>query len=286
MKRFDFIKASVLVCTFLGWAYSVDASKTAWGHVTDLSGVTTRGNTESESYSIQHKSGFEKGSLRFQVQLEHLLVAASEQIAVQNLPDTTSPVVQNRDLETGNSEFYNVRLNVAKSLADKWFGDVLLHWDRNESKGVRNRYEGGVGMGYVVSNSQAFQLRTDIHVLFTSRESFVDASEYDDDFLGLATGYELKWVVTEKAVLTQELEFSTNADQTSDFKGSLKTGLAVPFSKRFALKVYLNFAYENEPALKAMPLFLGSSEGPRIGDFEIELDSLDSNFNVALSINF
>ena len=72
-----------------------------------------------------------------------------------------------------------------------------------------------------------------------------------------------------------------NLDETDDYRADMVNALAVTMSQRLALKLSLQWLYDNEPSFDIIPFSdFGGVDQP------FQLDELDQIFTASLVVNF
>ena len=98
-----------------------------------------------------------------------------------------------------------------------------------------------------------------------------------DDYFGVRVSDALAWKISSSTVFTNDTIINENLDETSDFRVDMTNAIGVAMSNHLALKVSLQWLYDNEPAALAI-----SDSGVVLR----EADDLDTIFTASLVVNF
>jgi putative salt-induced outer membrane protein YdiY len=238
---------------------------------TELSLVMTSGNAESTSYGFKDKfvaTWWPKSSLEIN--------AAA--IRVESTTKTFDPTTgeEHDDTDTSaSSKMLNARYN--HRISDHFFWFAGAGWDRNRFSGINSRYTAFAGVGNIWVDREDLKFRTDYAASWTRQEDFPDNPNVDDSYAGLRLSDALLWKLGANTVFTNETIVNENVDETSDFRVDMTNALAVNMNKHLALKVSLQWLYDNEPAA----LVLSPTD-----EVLVEADDLDSIFTASLVVNF
>jgi hypothetical protein len=105
--------------------------------------------------------------------------------------------------------------------------------------------------------------------------------------LRVTSKYEHKF--GETTTYWNETILDENLDETSDYRVNMINSVAVTMSDRLALKVSLQWLYDNEPAFEDVPVFDMDPSIPGavlLGQVPRQLDELDTIFTTSLVVNF
>ena len=231
---------------------------------------TISGNSESTSYGFKDKFVANWGT-------KSSLEINAAAVRVETTTRTVDPDTGEVDEETqttASNKMILARYNY--NVTDRFFWFAGAGWDRNRPSGVDSRYTGFAGVGNIWVNRDDLKFRTDYAASWTKEENFPDNPDVDD-YLGARLSDSLAWKITESTVFTHDTIINENLDETSDFRVDMTNAIAVAMNKRLALKVSLQWLYDNEPAALAI-----SDDGEVLA----EADELDSIFTASLVVNF
>lgn len=271
-----FLGASSLVLT-PGVLQGQDERPPGWSDVAELTFVLTAGNASSSTFGLKNTAEriWEKTSFKLSagaVRTESGITSRTATGTPENftVTETTDTNV------TAENYFLKGRLDRALGDAGFFFGGV--DWDRNTFAGIQNRYGFVSGAGRAWSKEDTRRFKADLGVTYTIQEDVEENPDADDSFFGLRGSYDFFRTLTESTDMTSVLVVDQNLNSTDDLRADWTHSLAVAMSERLALKTSLQFLFDNEPALTAIPL----------GDTSVltPLGKVDTVFTVAIVANF
>ena len=271
---------------FLAGALSIvlaqDPPKKPWQHGTDLNLVATEGNSETRTLGLSHASQYDRETHHFKITFEHFESRYTEITRSAVLENGQIDVIETKtQIETDDS--YDLDLQFEKDLSQDYFWKISGGWDRNEFKGIKNRYETSLGFGYRFFETERGGFKASLGALYVSEEQVAEPPGYDGEQLGYRIEYNFFHKFGANALFEQAFTGSGSGEDTGDYRLELKNGLSSTLTKRISLKLNLKLTYESEPALVLVPLQVG---GQTVDQVPYELDSLDTHLNVAVSIKY
>ena len=262
-----------------------------WKDSAELSYVVTSGNSDTQTFGFKNKltgtwdrSSIElnMGGVRAKATTSRIAIADPFNPADPN----ASPfdVHEERDL-TAEAYYFNGRYD--RKITDRFFWYAGAGWDRNRFAGIQNRYVAAAGVGNIWFDAETLKWRTDYSATFTKQDDVVENPDFDDTFLGVRVTSAFLKKLGATTTYTNDTILDENLDETSDFRGNMINSVSVQMSKRLALKVSLQWLYDNDPAIKELDLydFDPDKGGVKQGTVTVELDELDSIFTTSLVIN-
>ncbi len=294
MKRsrnlFSRLSLALLVAclTPAGPAWAHETEETAeetptWTDRAELSFVATGGNSEASTLGLRNTlvGALGAGTLTIEAGALRAETTAISRFAVG---DVDSFVVQESSETALTAENYFLRGRYDRQISERLFWFAGAGWNRNEFAGIKNRTYVVAGIGHVWFADEQAHFRTDYGLTYTDQENVVE-DPAGDTFLGFRLGWDYLRHFGANTSYGNVLLVDGNADQTSDYRADMTNWLAVSMSERLALKISLQFLFDNEPSLEALPLF--SAPGtPTEALVLAPLDDLDTVFTVALVIDF
>jgi hypothetical protein len=289
-----------------------------WSNSTDLSLVVKDGNSETLTLGFANKLKYAWQNARFESELSGLrsdksddrffLVDSGIEFPAGGAP-SNPPKSLVKPSPTLDAENYLIRGAYERNLTPKFFWNTGLSWDRNEDAGIVNRYIAFAGVGNKWADSQRRRFTTSYGGSYSDRELKEPDPEKERRF----GGARLAWEYTERfnAATTFDSSFATNVNLSDGHDYSITTtnGVSVSVNSKIALKVSLQWLFENEPALDtgldvvAYVVYLNPDGIPNSGDERYQTqpsgstkivlgsanarkDKLDSIFRTALVIKF
>jgi len=263
--------------------WAAEEKTEGWTDTAEFSLVSTNGNTDSTTLGFKNTLGRNWASSAFTFNAGGIRVASENSSRIAILDDEGVVRVIDPDTEV-TAENYYLNARYGKNITDRFFWFTGASWERNEFAGFESRWvaEGGVGNTWYDSDKVKF--RTGYSLTYTKQDDIVEDPRRDDTFVG----YRFSWVYehnfNERMSYTNELKLDGNLDRSTAWRGFNDNGFSVSMTSKLALKLGLQFDYQNEPPLEEITLYNEDLE--EIGTFLDELESLDTIFTASLVVNF
>lgn len=273
--------ALLFIATVGCLAQEAEAPARPWTDELDLSIVGTSGNSESTTFGFKNHYTYNFEKAKFELKLGGIRVETTKftHFAI-GTPEAFEVVEEEETLKT--DEKYYVQTKYSKSISDRFFWDASLDWDRNEFAGIKNRYAFGVGVGHVWKKTDTRSFSSAYTLLYNTEDLVFETPDFDDSYGSIKLSYE--WKENKGAIkFKQEFAAVANLETSEDFRADLKNELSTGLTKRLALKVGLDVAYDHQPAFKGIPLLV---DGVEIDTVPYELDELDYLFKTSLVLTF
>lgn len=256
-----------------------------WSATSELGIVWTSGNAETSTI------GFKAQVLRRWEPVALLTIKAGAVKAESTTIERTATVTNSGNVKVDEdentettAENYFLNGQYDRKITEKFLWFVGAGWDRNEPAGVRNRYTAAAGLGNLWVNTDTVKFKTNYGLTGTKQDDVVENPDESDTFLGARLSYDYLHKFGTNTVYTSTLAVDDNLDETSDWRADMINAIAVSMNKRLALKVSLQWLYDNEPSLIEVDV-----DNPPVGGPEtvfVEADDLDSIFTASLVVNF
>ena len=258
-----------------------DAEGFAWQNGTELSFVSTGGNSSSTTLGLKSTFTGTGGDNTLKLEFGGIRGETTFRTVTATGTPAAFTVQETTDSEL-TAENYFVRGRYDRSLGTIFaFGGA--GWDRNTFAGVQNRYAFVAGLGRAWVDSETSRFKTDVGGTYTIQKDVAPAPGADDSFAGVRVSVDAMRQLTETAGFTSVLVVDENLDDTDDLRADWTNALTVSLSERLALKTSLQLLFDNQPALQSVPLFdLG---GTPVGtDVLTPSDELDTVLTMTLVI--
>lgn len=246
--------------------------KNKWDNDTELSLVATQGNAETISFgfkNVYQKWWGAQDNSRFQLKLEGTLSQEADDRFVVATLDPSQPIDPDDPCSsTGTTcttvepalkdsiERYLVEGRFDRKFSRRTLWHAGASWDRNltDRSGVENRYIGFAGVGNIWWDNDDLRFRTNYGVSYTDREETTPDPLKEDRFGGLRFdwSYRNKW--GKNVTYTNTWTINSSLDDTQDYNFDMINGISVTMTKKIALKVSLQWLYNNEPPLNTVDL--------------------------------
>ncbi|MBI3450316.1 MAG: DUF481 domain-containing protein [Acidobacteria bacterium] len=263
-----------------------DGPKLGWADSAEFSYVATSGNTETQTLGFKDKltRTWERSLFTLNAGGIRVETTTTDRFAV----GTTSSfgVTENKQtVVTAENYFLNGRFDHKISDHFFWFGGA--GWDRNTFAGIQNRYTAFGGVGNIWADSDTFKWRTDYGATYTHQEEVVSDPTTQDSFAGLRLSSALARKLGGSTAYTNDTVVDENLNDTKDLRATMTNSLSVSMTKRLAVKISLQWLYDNRPSFKDIDLFApGTPPTPTGTKVPFELARLDTIFTTSLVVNF
>jgi putative salt-induced outer membrane protein YdiY len=258
-----------------------------WSDAAELGWVATAGNSESSTIGLKNSLARENEHSLFELKLGGIRVETTTiTLFAVGTPADFSREEDRTSATTAENYFLNGRYD--RKITEKFFWFAGAGWDRNVFAGIDNRYTGGGGVGNQWCDTDRRKWRTDYALTATKQENVVDDPEFDDTFGGvrLSSSFLQKFGAHDAGSYGNDTILDENLDQTDDWRVNMTNWVSVNMSTHVALKVSLQWLYDNAPSLKEVDLFDPSDLTTPVGKALVEVDELDSLFTTALVIKY
>ena len=243
-----------------------------WSNDTELSVVATQGN--SDSLSLGFKNLYEtetgkkkKGTLRFKFEGTQT-DKADERYVVASLaaPGPIDPVDPCGSSAVGcttvepsvedSIERYLAEGRFDRRFSERFVWNAGLSWDRNltDGSGVESRSIGFAGLGHIWWDKDDLKFRTNYGLSYTDRRETTPDPEKDDRFLGARFdwSYDNDWSKT--VTYTNTWTVNMSISDAEDYGFDMTNAVSVSMGERVALKVSLQWLFNNLPPLETVDL--------------------------------
>jgi putative salt-induced outer membrane protein YdiY len=261
-----------------------------WSDNGELGWVATSGNSESNSFSLKNTLQREGERDLFELKLGALKVKTTD-IRLYAVGDPIDFERQEDKDSRTTAENYFVTGRYDHKITEQFFWFAGAGWDRNQFAGIQNRYVAFAGVGNKWFDTDRRKWRTDYSVTGTKQENVVDDPDFDDTFVGLrlSSTFLQKFGDNDLGTFGNDTIVDENLNETEDWRVNMTNWVAINMTGHLALKVSLQWLYDNLPSLKEVDLFPPTDPGgllTPIGTVLVELDELDSIFTTALVIKY
>ncbi len=221
---------------------------TGWSDKAELSYVATDGNAEASTIGFRNEltRRWEKALFELKAGGIRVETTTSDPFAVG--PDSMNFTIDENAQSEITAENYFLNGRFGRTISEDLYWHVGAGWDRNEPSGIRNRYSGVVGVGNIWIRREGLTFRTDYGLTYTKQEDVIDLPGVDDTFAGLRITSKYEQKFGETTTFLNETIVDENLDETSDLRVNMINSLTVTMNNRLALKVSLQWLFDNEPA--------------------------------------
>lgn len=264
-------------------ALEAQEAERPWNASSELSFVRTGGNAESSTLGLagtvthswdRTEVKVEAGGIRTRSTRVHRAAIGSES-------DYTIDETSERSLSAEN---YHGLVRVDRRFSTRTAVYVQSGWKRNTFAGFKHRVVNvlGVSTRWVRESRQRF--RTAYGLTHTVQRDVVPDPEASSRFVGLRLSSEYFRQMTENTDVRSNLVLDGNADDPSDLRADWTNSVSVAMNEHLGLKTSFRTTFDNEPALRRVPL--RSPQGEKAGTVLVPRSQLDRVFTIALVVTF
>ncbi|MGD2151857.1 MAG: DUF481 domain-containing protein [Gemmatimonadales bacterium] len=263
-------------------AHAQDDKDVGWFFTTEVTGVWTAGNSESNTLGLAAsvRRVWEKSELKFDAGAVRTESGTITRTAVGTVDDFR---VEKQTTRKKTAESYYLRGRYDYELSERFFAFAGAHWLRNTFAGIDSRTLFAAGAGNIWADRDRLRFRTDYSVTYTFQADVVENPFIKTSFPGLRASYSLWWKLTSSTDLESTFIADLNLDKTEDVRLDFTNALPIAISDRLALRPSLQLLWRNEPSLTEIDL--EDEGGVPTGDtVRVPLEKLDSFFTLALVV--
>ena len=257
---------------------------------TELSYVLTEGNSDTDALGFKNRFRYSWPRARYTFRVEATRTnTTDDRIAVvrDDLPLGYEIIEFSKEPDV---EKYLVENRYDRQITERFFWNVGLTWDRNLDAGIVSRWIGFAGVGNIWWDREDLKFNTSYGLSYTDREEEDVDPTKEETF----PGYRFDWEYLNKwgknTTFENRWTFNGNFSDSTDWNSDMTSSISVAINSRLALRVSLQWLYNNRPALENLDLFVETPEGDLIqipdGVVQDPKQKLDTIFNTSLVINF
>jgi len=297
MTRSDYLWRATPLALFLcllapltGQAQETEEEKElGWSNITDLSLVLTDGNSSTETFGFKNRLRREWTRARYTFRVDAVRSnTADAPIAVIRDPELLDYDIITFD-KTLDVENYFVENRYDRSITERFFWNVGLTWDRNKDAGIESRWIGFAGVGNIWWDRDDLKFNTSYGLSYTSREEEDETPDKDDTFPGFRFNWEYENQWGKVTTFENDWTFNYNFSNSTDWNSDMTSSIVVEMNSRLAMRVSLQWLYNNLPALQDLDVFIRDDNGNLIGlpvVVQEPKEKLDTIFRTSLVIRF
>ncbi len=260
------------------------ASERPWSDSAELSLVQIGGNAESFTIGFKNLYQYKWSNALFALKAGGIRSESTvfTRFAVGSLGNF---VTREEEKTEKTAENYYINGKYNRNISEIFFWFAGGGWDRNEFAGIKNRYSAFGGVGNIWLDSERRKFKTDYGIQYTKETPVFKVEDFDENYAAVRFSYNYFQKIFRTSTFTQDFEWISNLDETSDYRASLLNALSTAINSYISLKVGLDLFYDNQPAYEAIPLF-DDMMAPTGITVPFELDELDYVFTTAMVITF
>jgi putative salt-induced outer membrane protein YdiY len=228
----------------------------AWENATELSFVSTGGNSSSSSLGLkasltgtdeQNTFKLEVGGIRSETDVTTRVATGTP----------ASFAVSETTVAQLTAENYFLRGRYDRAFTEA-FAFAGAGWDRNTFSGIQNRFAVVAGFGRtLIDAGESGRLKIDLGATYTIQKDVDPEPGADDAFGGLRMTVDATRRVSESADYSSQLAIDENLEDTEDLRADWINSLTLAINQRLAFKTSLQILYDHLPSNLRVPLFDG-----------------------------
>lgn len=260
-----------------------------WSNSTDLSLVVTEGNSSTETLGFNNYLTRLWSKSRYSLRVEAVRSNTADDPFAIVIPETDGDFYVEYPDQALDVERYFIENRYDRSIAERFFWNAGVSWERNKAAGILNRWVGFAGVGNLWWTREDLKFSTTYGLSYTDREDEIPDPLNDQSFIGFRFGWEYMNQWGKVTTYRNNWNFTNSLNDTSNYYSDMVNSISVAINSRLALKVSLQWLYNSVPGLENVSLFvLDPKTGLRVevGEVEIRKDSLDTIFSTSLVVNF
>lgn len=190
------------------------------------------------------------------------------------------------------SEKVFVNSDFQRRVTESFFWKLAGGFERDKFAGLDSRSSAAAGVGYMWRNQDSSKtLQADVAATYTDQQEVVPDPTTEDSFAGVRFtvngGY--RFGDAKRSAYTSQLVVDENAQDTEDLRANWQNSLSVEMSRRFSLKLNVQFAYDKQPQLVELTLFRRNISGNLVETptkFPARAKALDTSVSASIVVNF
>ncbi len=257
-----------------------DEKAANWSNVAGASFVLTSGNALTSSMALDNQTTYTLDNSELQVSLGALRTrTAAERFAVGTQDNFEAINDPKRVLD---NERYYVLGKYQRNISENFFWMTGAGWDRDMNAGIHDREVLFLGVGNTWTNTEETKLKTEYAVTFTRRIDALPDPLRNEKFSEIRLALDYFQLVRGNNQFEIDFVYFLNVNQVNDFRFDSTNLFTSKFSSMFALRVSLQFLFQNLPALEQLDLF--NLQRVSLGTAVVRKRKLDSIFKFSFVI--
>ena len=181
-----------------------------------------------------------------------------------------------------DNERYYVLGKYQRNISENFFWMTGAGWDRDMNAGIHDREVLFLGVGNTWTNTEETKLKTEYAVTFTRRIDALPDPLRNEKFSEIRLALDYFQLVRGNNQFEIDFVYFLNVNQVNDFRFDSTNLFTSKFSSMFALRVSLQFLFQNLPALEQLDLF--NLQRVSLGTAVVRKRKLDSIFKFSFVI--
>ncbi len=259
-----------------------EESDGGWHASTEFSFVRTGGNSELSTLGIGTTvtRSWERTEIRIQTGGIRTRTTRRTRTAIGAEDDYRIHEETNTELSAEN---YEGELRLDRTVSERTSIFAQSGWTRDTFAGIQNRFVNVLGVSTRWISGSARRLRTAYGFTHTVQRDVVPDADGTKRFVGLRVSTEYRSRLNDDVEWSSNLVMDGNGDDTSDLRAEWTNAVSVAMNEHLALKTSLRGTFDNEPALRRLPLRT-SLGGEKTGEILVPRAKLDRVLTLTLVV--
>ncbi len=294
-QRFRVAGMAVTAACILGFgAQGFGAEVPGWYSSSDLTFALAKGNSETLNMGLNTQITRKWLRTSWNTTGNFVRTDVHEPTRRAVCTGTCGPSLTDVELGPTVTKSEKVFVNSAfeRRVTERFFWKVAGGFERDKFAGLDSRSSGAAGVGYMWRDLDGSKtLQADVAATYTDQQEVVPDPTTEDSFAGVrftvSGGY--RFGDAKRSAYTSQLVVDENAQDTEDLRANWQNSLSVEMSKRFSLKLNVQFAYDNQPQLVELALFRLGTAGSLTEQqqkFNARAKKLDTSVSASIVVNF
>ncbi len=257
-------------------------TKPGWEFETELSGIWTAGNSESNTFGLE--AMLRRNWRKSKLTLRGGGTQTQSTLSTRTATGTADDFTVTKDSRTEKTaELFFARGLYEYDISQRFFAFGGADWLRNTFAGIDSRTLIALGAGNTWKDNDSIRFKTSYSATYTFQSDVVENPFTNHNFPGVRFTYDF-WVQATTSTQFESLFIlDWNLDNTEDVRIDFTNSLPIAISETLFFKPSLQLLWRNEPSLTTVPLVDGS--GVETGESVVApLEKLDSVFSVSLVV--
>jgi hypothetical protein len=290
-QPFRFAAVTAAAIAFLLAAGSPSSAVTipGWYSSTDVSAQFNTGN--SETINVGVTTNITRQWLRTSWKTTGSFVRSDVHEPTRQAIQTGGGFSFEKGPRVTKSEKIFVNSLFERRITERFFWNVGGTGERDVFAGLKSRLIAVAGVGYLWQNQgNTANFKGSIGATYTAQKDVIEEvpDKTEDNFAGvrLSLGGEKRFGDQNQHSFTSELIVDENVQTTDDLRFNWQNALAASISRKLALKVGVQLAFDNLPQLVQFPLGIVGSDGVfREVDPAVQIASPAKKLDVAATVS-
>ncbi len=256
-------------------------SRRRWQASTEFSFVRTGGNAELSTLGIGGTLTRAWERTEFRIRVGGIRTRTTRRTRTAIGTEERYRIEERTSTEL-SAESYEAEVRIDRTISDRTALFVQSGWTRNTFAGIRSRLVNVLGVSTRWIDREERRLRTAYGLTHTVQRDVVPDSGGEDRFIGLRFATEFRTRLNDHVDWSSNLVVDGNGDELADLRAEWTNAISVAVNEHLALKTSLRGNFDNQPALRRLPL--RSVAGEEVGEVLVPRSRLDRVLTLTLVV--